>query len=510
LNLPAGFKIITKTNYMKKVKNLYKIAMLLFMVTAAISCSNNDGGEAARLIVSKETLAFEPLGGSVEITIDSNAKWKIENASSWVKTDILAGEAGVTKVILTAGLSKSIASNTVTIRISADNGQARRVIISQAPNIFSQESDLYKSFNKNPLPPDATGMGSTATEINAGIKLGINIWNTMETPYGEEGWGNPKITQNLIDVLKSGGFNAIRIPCQYWVSHANKKTGKIDEIWLDRLKEVVQYCVNDGMYVMVNDHHDGFMDCKATSSKLDSVKAIQKVIWLQVATKLRDFDEKVMFASSNEPDAKTLTEVTNLHDFHQIFIDAVRSTGGKNAYRTLVLQAPNTSLDLATFFSVGANPGLPIDTVPNKLILEFHWYSPPNFCILGGDASWGKEWRYWGKDYHSLTDPTHSSDASAEEGYVVSTLQLAKLRFVDKGIPVLMGEFGVQYHADHCPTPADSLLSLKSTAHFYAHLVRTARANKISPFLWAGVINRQTETLDNKRDLDSLRAGAGY
>ncbi|PJJ08146.1 aryl-phospho-beta-D-glucosidase BglC (GH1 family) [Flavobacterium sp. 1] len=487
---------------MKKINNLYKIAMLLFIVTAAISCSNNDGGEVPKLIVSTEKLAFEPIGGSLEITVDSNAKWKIENASSWVKTDILAGDAGVTKVVLTAGRSTSIASNTVTIRISADNGQARRVIISQAP-------DIYPSFNTDPIPPDPTGMGSTATEINAGIKLGINIWNTMETPYGEEGWGNPKITQNLIDVLKSGGFNAIRIPCQYWVSHADKKTGIIDPVWLNRLKEVVQYCVNDGMYVMVNDHHDGFSDFKATSSKLDSIKAIQRIIWEQVATKLRDFDEKVMFASNNEPDAKTLTEVTNLYDFHQIFIKAVRSTGGKNAYRTLVIQAPNTSLDLATFFSVGANPGLPVDTVPNKLILEFHWYSPPNFCILGGDASWGKEWRYWGKNYHSLTDPTHSSSASMEEGYMESTLQLARQRFVDKGIPLLMGEFGVQYHADHCPTPADSLLSLKSTAHFYGHLVRTARANKISPFLWAGVINRGTETLDNRRDLDSLRVAAG-
>ena len=487
---------------MKKIKNLYKIAMLLFIVTAAISCSNNDNGEAAKLIVSEEKLVFEPAGGELEITIDSNAKWSIENASSWVKIDKLTGDAGTTKVILTTGRSKSIASNTATIRISADNGQARRVIITQAP-------DIYPSYNTNPIPADPTGMGSTATEINAGIKLGINIWNTMETPYGETGWGNPLITQNLIDVLKGGGFNAIRIPCQYWVSHADKKTGKIDEVWLDRLKEVVQYCVNDDMYVLVNDHHDGFMDCKATSSKLDSIKAIQRVIWEQVATKLRDFNEKVMFASSNEPDAKTLTEVTNLHDFHQIFINAVRSTGGKNAYRTLVLQAPNTSLDLAPYFSVGANPGLPVDTVPNKLILEYHWYSPPNFCILAGDASWGKEWRYWGAKYKSLTDPLHNSDAAAEEGYVTSTLELARQRFVDKGIPLLMGEFGVQYHADHCPTPADSLLSLKSTAHFYAHLVKTARANKISPFLWAGVVNRGTETLDNQRDLDSLRVGAG-
>ncbi|WP_428232804.1 cellulase family glycosylhydrolase [Flavobacterium sp.] len=486
---------------MKKIKNLYKIAMLLFVVTAVISCSKDDSGKEAKLVVSTDKAVFEPEGGVIEFTIDSNAKWKIENSNEWVKIDQIAGDDGTTTVALTAVKNLTTISNLAVIRISADNGQARRITINQPPY-------LYPSFNTSPIAPDATGMGSTATEINAGIKLGINIWNTMETPGDETTWGNPKITQNLITVLKSAGFNAVRIPCQYWVSHADHATGKIDDTWLNRLKEVVQYCVNEDMYVLVNDHHDGFSDFKATGGQLDSIKAIQKIIWQQVATKLRDFDEKVMFASSNEPDATTLTEVTNLHDFHQIFIDAVRSTGGKNAYRTLVLQVPNTSLDLAPFFSVGANPGLPVDKVPNKLILEFHWYSPPNFCILGGDASWGREWRYWGKNYKSTTDPLHNSDAGLEEDYMESTLLLARQRFVDKGIPLMMGEFGVQYHADHCPTPADSLLSLKSTAHFYAHVVKTARANKISPFLWAGVINRVTETLDNPRDLDSLRSGA--
>ncbi|MEP7377422.1 MAG: glycoside hydrolase family 5 protein, partial [Chitinophagaceae bacterium] len=333
----------------------------------------------------------------------------------------------------------------------------------------------------------------------------------METPYGETGWGNPLITQSLIDTLKKAGFNAIRIPCQYWVSHANRTTGEIDAAWLNRIKEVIQYCVNDGMYVLLNDHHDGFMDCRATGAKLDTIKAIQKTIWEQVATKLRDFDEHVMFASSNEPDATDLTSSTNLHSFHQIFINAVRSTGGKNAYRTLVIQAPSTSLDLANYFGPDGLPGMPKDPVPDKLILEFHWYSPPNFCILGDDASWGKEWRYWGAKLHSLTDTLHNSNPDFEEAYMERNMQWAKKSFVDKNIPVLIGEFGVQYHADDLVGyPADSILSLTSTAHFFGHLVRTARANGLSAFLWAGVINRQTETIEDHQQLDSLRKGAGY
>lgn len=479
-------------------------SLLIILLFVSLSSCKEDGNDDAvpQLSVSVSELTIPAEGSKSEITITSNDKWRLANPGlGWLQISQTSGGSGTTSIELSIGVNNTGNTRTAILTVSADNGQARRIKLSQPPQ-------LYPSYNTSPIEPDATGMGSTAMEINAGIKLGINIWNTMETPYGETGWGNPLITQNLIDVLKEGGFNAIRIPCQYWVSHANKETGKIDDTWLDRLKEVVQYCVNDDMYVLVNDHHDGFMDCKAQGGRLDSIKAIQRVIWEQVATKLRDFDEKVMFASSNEPDAKTLEEVTNLHDFHQIFIDAVRSTGGKNAYRTLVLQAPNTSLDLATFFSVGANPGLPVDKVPDKLILEFHYYTPSNFCILTGDANWGKEWRYWGANLKSTTDPEHNSTAF-EEDYMESTFQLAKERFVDKGIPLLMGEFGTENHSANCPTPADSILSLNSRAHFLGHAVRTARANKISPFLWAGVIDRGTETLDNQRDLDSLRVGAG-
>ena len=472
-------------------------------VLSIISCKKTT--VSPQLSISNITDTIPEKGGTKSLSFNSNAEWSIDTTGfGWVNISPIAGSSGEAAITLTAPANTTGISRTVVLKLNAANGQARRITVLQAPVIFP-------SYNTSPKAPDATGMGSTAMEINSKIKLGMNIWNTMETPYGETGWGNPLITQSLIDTLKKAGFNAIRVPCQYWVSHANRQTGEIDAAWLDRVKEVVQYCVNDGMYVLLNDHHDGFMDCRATGAKLDTIKAIQKAIWEQVATKLRDFDERVMFASSNEPDANDLTSATNLHDFHQIFINAVRSTGGKNAYRTLVLQAPNTSLDLMNYFSPGAIPGLPQDPVANKLILEFHWYSPPNFCILGGDASWGKEWRYWGKNLKSLTDPEHNSNPDYEEAYMERNMQWAKKSFVDKKIPVLIGEFGVQYHADDLVGhPADSILSLTSTAHFFGHMVRTARANGLSAFLWAGVINRQTETIEDKQQLDSLRKGAGY
>src|ERR1035437_9609524 len=116
----------------------------------------------------------------------------------------------------------------------------------------------YPSWNTSPLPPDQTGMTSTAPQIAANISLGINIGNTMEGPGNETGWGNPMITQALIDNYKLRGFNAIRIPCQWDYSHIiNTSTEQIDPAWLARVHQIVQYCVNDGMYVILNIHWDG-------------------------------------------------------------------------------------------------------------------------------------------------------------------------------------------------------------------------------------------------------------
>ncbi|MBV5281349.1 MAG: cellulase family glycosylhydrolase [Paludibacter sp.] len=504
-----------------KRNNFIIVLVLLIAGFVVVSCDTTT--LEPQLTLENMTKDIPSEGGSVVLTFTCNGAWSVDTTGfKWLKLSRTSGIAGNDTINLTAIANSSGVSRSVLLNVISENGQARRVTAHQAPIIFA-------SYNTSPIAPDATGMGSTAMQLNANIKMGINIWNTMEVPGGETGWGNPLITQNLIHVLKGAGFNAIRIPCGYWAQgHMNKTTGEIDATWLNRIKEVVQYCVNDGMYVEINRHHDGNDDFHLTGAKLDSAKAIHKAIWEQVATKLRDFDEHVMFASYNEPVANDLPTATVLHDCHQIFIDAVRSTGGKNAYRTLVLQAPSTSLDLMNYFAPGGIPGMPVDKVPDKLMLEFHWYAPVNFCILkGGDASYAKEWRYWGANFHSTTDPLHNSVAGSEEDYVEKSMQWAKKNYVDKGIPVFIGEFGAEnhaapytewddvlkvnvYHPQLLGHPADSILSLRSKAHFFRVIAQKARENKVSTFLWAGIIDRGKETIGDQRDLDSLRAGAGY
>lgn len=503
-------------------KIIYGIAgvFIAFLSLSIISSCKKTQISSPQLTAANITDSIPASGGSITISFTSNDTWSIDTTGfGWLKLSQVSGTNGAATITATAPANSTGISRSVLLLLNSANGQARRITVLQIPIIFP-------SYNTSPVAPDPTGMSSTAMQINANIKMGWNIWNTMEAPGGETGWGNPVITQTLIDTLKKAGFNAIRIPCGYWAQgHMNKTTGKIDDAWLNRIKQVVQYCVNDGMYVEINRHHDGNDDFHLTGANLDSAKAIHKAIWEQVATTLRDFDEHVMFASLNEPNATDLPTATVLHDFHQIFINAVRSTGGKNVYRTLVLQAPNTSLDLMNYFAPDGVPGMPYDPTPNKLMLEFHYYTPSNFCIISADASWGKEWRYWGANYHSADDTLHNSTAATEEGYMLSNMQFAKKNYVDKGIPVLIGEFGVAnhtvpytewvngaqvYHPQLLGNPADSILSLNSKAHFFAELVRDARANGCSPFIWGEVINRQKETIEGQQNLDSLRKAAGY
>jgi len=495
----------------KNFGTAYKIAALFFAILFGVSCKKSGTG-TPQLTLTNITDTIPANGGSVALTFNTNAAWKVDTTGiGWLNLNQISGGAGSATISLKAIANNSGARRSALLVINATNGQSRRVSVLQDANIFP-------SYNTSPIPADATGMSSTAMALTANITMGYNIYNTMEAPGGETGWGNPAITQSLMDLISQSGINAVRIPIQYDASHLiNRSTAQIDPVWLARVKQVVQYCFNDHMYVMVNIHYDdGWLDCTATGAKQDSINAKQKAFWEQIATTLRDFDEHLMFASANEPNATDAPTTNTLMRYHQTFINAVRSTGGKNAYRSLIIQSPSTSIDLANEY---LNPGNVYkvvtsltDKVPNKMIVEFHYYTPPNFCILSADASWGKEAYFWGANFHT-TNPLFLNRNSTfnEEHYVDSIFKTAKSNFTSKGIPMIMGEYGTAYHADKLHGyPADSLLSVNSQMHFYSYVTRQAKANGVLPFIWASdAFNRQNNTIGNKRTLDSLKKGAG-
>jgi endoglucanase len=368
----------------------------------------------------------------------------------------------------------------------------------------------FPSYNTSPLPPDASGMSSTAVQLASNIKLGWNLGNTLEAIGGETAWGNPLTTQALIDKVKASGFNAVRIPCS-WDQYANASTAQIQSAWLDRVKQVVQYCVNDGLYVILNIHWDGgWLDGHINTRDQASVNAKQKAFWEQIATKMRDFDEHVMFASANEPPVSDATAMSVLLSYHQTFVNAVRSTGGRNTYRTLVIQGPSTDIDNTTTYMTS----LPSDPTPNRMMAEVHYYAPWQFCGLTEDANWGTMFYYWGNGYHSTTDPSRNANWG-EEAYVIAEFQKMKTKFVDKGIPVVLGEYGA---IRRTTLTGDALtLHLASRAYWDKYITQQAKANGLLPFYWDegslgnngfGIMNRQNNTVGDQQALTGLTQGA--
>jgi endoglucanase len=361
-----------------------------------------------------------------------------------------------------------------------------------------------------------TGMESNAVALAAKMTLGWNIGNTLEAMGGksETYWGNPKITEDYVKFVKQSGFNAIRLPVS-WNQYANQTTAQIEIDWLNRVKEVVKYCIDNDIYVIVNIHWDGgWLENNVTTAKQAENNLKQKALWEQIATHLRDFDEHLMFASANEPsvsaadgstsDAEKIARMNVLMSYHQTFIDTVRSTGGKNAYRVLIVQGPNTDVKDTNELMTQ----MPTDTVASRLMAEIHYYTPWNFTGMTKDEGWGNQFYYWGKNYHSTTDTTHNPTWGEEET-VDEMFGLMKTQFVDKGIPLIVGEYGAQYRDN---LTGDALtLHLASRAYFLKYVTQQALANGLVPFYWdiGGVLSRSSNTVLDQQTLDALLEGGG-
>lgn len=232
--------------------------------------------------------------------------------------------------------------------------------------------------------------------MGAGWNLGnaFDAWATR-TPANEldleTSWCGAKTTKELIKTVKKAGFNTIRIPVS-WHNHVDKDYN-ISDAWMNRVKEVVDWCLAEDLYVIINIHHDNDKNDYAyyrpsNAEKTQSVKYI-KSIWTQVAKKFKDYGEKLVFQGMNEPrltgskdyewwynkdnvpdEVKEALELINL--YNQTFVDAVRGTGGKNASRYLLIvgyAAKNDALGtLSPYFK------MPKDTVKNRLIADAHYY----------------------------------------------------------------------------------------------------------------------------------------
>jgi hypothetical protein len=325
------------------------------------------------------------------------------------------------------------------------------------------------------------------------MKVGWNLGNTLEAICGENAWGNPNTSQTLINAVKNGGFNTVRLPCA-WDCHTNN--GVIDAAWIARVKAVVDYCINDNLYVVLNIHWDGgWLENHVNKTDQAAVNAKQKNYWTQIANYFKNYNEHLLFASANEPGASTAEEMAVLMSYHQTFVDAVRATGGNNSSRTLIVQFP---IDMGTT--------MPSDKISGRLMYEFHDYTPYQYTLMTEDASWGKMFYYWGSGYHSTVE----SDRNAtwgEESYVESDFAKYKSAFVDKGIPVIVGE----YAAIQRSNPKELSLHLASRKYWYKYVTNAMIRYGLIPITWetGSMFDRNTGAVKDQDALDAIMQGVG-
>jgi len=343
---------------------------------------------------------------------------------------------------------------------------------------------------------------STAQEVANQLKIGWNLGNTLEAICGENAWGAGITTQTLIDSVKAAGFNTVRVPCA-WDCHTIN--GVIDPVWIVRVKKIIDYCINDNMYVILNIHWDGgWLENHVTISDQTSVNAKQLNYWTQIATYFKDYDEHLLFAGANEPNVTDATGMSVLLSYHQTFINAVRATGGNNSSRTLIIQGPSTDIDRTnTLMNT-----MPTDQIADRLIVEVHYYTPWNFCGMNADESWGKMFYYWGKGNHSTTDVTRNA-TWGEESDMDKSLSLMKTKFIDKGIPVIIGEYGAFRRV--LSPPSNQALHNASIEYYYRYFMKSATEKGFKTFCWdtpGWMFNRSTNAILDRSTVNAIMQGA--
>lgn len=354
--------------------------------------------------------------------------------------------------------------------------------------------------------------------MGPGWNLGNQLESVTDNVPEETNWGNPVITEKLIQSVKAAGFKSIRIPVSYFAKIDDDKDYTIDRKWLDRVQEVVDYCIKNDLYAVINIHGDGYNTIDGSwllcnGKNQTEIKKKYKKVWKQIAERFKNYDEHLLFESMNEEFDGSYSEPNkeyyqNINDYNQIFVDTVRKTGDNNTKRWLIIPGWNTNIDYTAGdygFKLPTDQyrDKSIDKEEQRIMISVHYYSPWDFC--GGEncviTQWGNE----------ADDPSKTS-TTCDETYMKNQLNLMKTTFADKGYPVFIGEYG-----SIDKTSYDSENEYYR-AYFARKLCQLSRKNGCIPMYWDngyngvhgfGLFDRTTCEITQPVIIDAIMEGFG-
>lgn len=353
---------------------------------------------------------------------------------------------------------------------------------------YSLSGSIYGSSLGPAAAAEETDFRSSE-EIVKDIKVGWNLGNTLDSyntiktgTDSEIGWGNPRTTEDMILSVKNAGFNAVRIPVT-WGEHMDGD--KIQISWMNRVQEVVDYTYNNDMYVILNIHHDDYLWLDPTDDEYAEDSAKLKKIWEQISDRFKDYGDRLIFegmnevrtiGSANEWIGGTPDERKIVNQYVRDFVDTVRASGGNNAARSLIVSTYGANAEEVSMNALA----IPDDS---HIIVSLHYYAPWMFSsgqsVIFGDA---------------------------EKAELQAKFDVMKGKFIDRGYPLIIGEFG-------CVDGADNTVR----AGYYETYISEAKARGIKCFVWDngimsgeesyGIFDRKNKTW-NETILGGIMDGA--
>ena len=354
--------------------------------------------------------------------------------------------------------------------------------------------------------------------MGPGWNLGNQLESVTDNVPEETNWGNPVITEKLIQSVKAAGFKSIRIPVSYFAKIDDDKDYTIDSKWLDRVQEVVNYCIKNDLYAVINIHGDGYNTIDGgwllcNGKNQTEIKKKYKKVWKQIAERFKNYDEHLLFESMNEEFDGSYSEPNkeyyqNINDYNQIFVDTVRKTGDNNTKRWLIIPGWNTNIDYTAGdygFKLPTDQyrDKSIDKEEQRIMISVHYYSPWDFC--GGENG------VITQSGNEADDPSKTS-TTCDETYMKNQLNLMKTTFADKGYPVFIGEYG-----SIDKTSYDSENEYYR-AYFARKLCQLSRKNGCIPMYWDngyngvhgfGLFDRTTCEVTQPVIIDAIMEGFG-
>ncbi len=268
----------------------------------------------------------------------------------------------------------------------------------------------------------------TAKDLVSEIKIGWNLGNTLDATGGENAWGNPITTKEMIDEVAKKGFNCIRIPVTWYQYAQGSPDYAIDEQWLQRVEQVVDYALSNDMYVILDMHHEENGWLTPDKEKEDALRYILVKFWTQIANHFEAYGDHLIFEAMNEPRTKgsanewnggTMQERDVVNMLDQAFVETVRSSGGNNEKRILLLSTYGGS-------NVDASiSGISIPQGDDKIGVSIHAYAPYLFTFSSAD-----DLVVW--------------DTNQHRGSIESIFMRLEKKFIEKGVPVIVTEFGAE------------------------------------------------------------------